>query len=231
MTITLEWTLGDLVAERPGAARVLDRLGLDFCCHGEQTLGSACEEAGLDPASVAADLERESDGTGPPDWTGLGPVELVDHLVDTHHRYLRDELPWLDALAEKVLGVHGERHPELGQVRAIVALLGVDLPVHLDAEEEDLFPAVRALAAGTVPAAVLAQVQALADDHDDVGEQLAEMRRITGGFQPPEDCCASYRLLYERLAGLEADTHLHVHKENHALFPAVRRMAETVTAS
>lgn len=225
MTITFESTLGDLVAERPGAARVLDRLGLDFCCHGDQTLGSACDEAGLDPAAVAADLERGTDDAGPPDWTSLDPAALTDHLVATHHRYLRDELPSLDALAEKVLGVHGGRHPELQEIRAIVALLAVDLPAHLDVEEQDLFPAIRSLAGGD-PAVVRLQLDALGDDHDDVGELLARLRRITGGFRPPADGCASFQLLYERLDALEADTHLHVHKENHTLFPAVRRSLE-----
>jgi len=230
MTITFESTLGDLVAVRPGAAKVLDRLGLDFCCHGDQTLGQACEEAGLDAAAVAADLERGTDDAGPPDWTSLDPVALVDHLESTHHLYLRDELPSLDALAEKVLGVHGGRHAELQEVRAIVALLAVDLPAHLDAEEQELFPAIRSLADGVAPAAVLLQLDALGDDHDDVGDLLARLRRITDGYQPPADGCASYQLLYSRLAELEANTHLHVHKENHTLFPAVRRLVEPLAS-
>jgi iron-sulfur cluster repair protein YtfE (RIC family) len=32
--------------------------------------------------------------------------------------------------------------------------------------------------------------------------------------------------LYERLAALELDAHLHIHKENHVLFPAALRLAE-----
>ena len=41
----------------------------------------------------------------------------------------------------------------------------------------------------------------------------------------PADGCASYRSLYERLEALELDTHLHIHKENHVLFPAALRLA------
>jgi iron-sulfur cluster repair protein YtfE (RIC family) len=37
MTI-IDRTLGDLVAERPGVAPTLDRLGLDYCCHGDRPI-------------------------------------------------------------------------------------------------------------------------------------------------------------------------------------------------
>ena len=41
------------------------------------------------------------------------------------------------------------------------------------------------------------------------------------GYVAPEDGCASYAAMVAGLAQLEADTHLHVHKENNILFPAV----------
>jgi regulator of cell morphogenesis and NO signaling len=63
-------------------------------------------------------------------------------------------------------------------------------------------------------------------DHDRVGDLLANMRAATGGYVAPHDACASYRSLYERLEALELDTHLHIHKENHVLFPAALRLAE-----
>ena len=37
-----------LVAQAPGRAVVLDRLGLDYCCHGGRSLTEACAAAGLD---------------------------------------------------------------------------------------------------------------------------------------------------------------------------------------
>lgn len=230
MTITLDTTLGDLVAENPGAAGVLDRLGLDFCCHGDRTLGAACEEAGLDPADVAADLDASPGAASDADWTTLSASALADHIVATHHEYLRAELPGFDALAEKVRGVHGERHAELEEVRALVGALVAELPPHLDAEEAEVFPAVPALEGSqNVPPSVLERVAELTAEHDEVGAQLARLREITGGFRAPDDGCGSYRLLYDRLAALEADTHLHVHKENHSLFPTVRRLAGAST--
>ena len=64
-------------------------------------------------------------------------------------------------------------------------------------------------------------IRVMVREHDRAGELLARLRTLTNGFAPPADACASYRALYVALEELEADTHLHVHKENNVLFPAV----------
>ena len=61
-------------------------------------------------------------------------------------------------------------------------------------------------------------------EHDTAGALLAHLRELTGGYASPADGCASYEMLYRGLAELEADTHLHVHKENNVLFPMVERI-------
>jgi regulator of cell morphogenesis and NO signaling len=61
-------------------------------------------------------------------------------------------------------------------------------------------------------------------EHDAVGDLLARLRLLTGGYETPADGCASYTACYAGLAELEADTHLHIHKENNVLFPLVVRL-------
>jgi regulator of cell morphogenesis and NO signaling len=58
-------------------------------------------------------------------------------------------------------------------------------------------------------------------DHDELGALLQDLRTSTNDYSVPDDGCASYRALFDGLAQLEADTHLHVHKENNVLFPRV----------
>lgn len=221
-------TLGDLVTAHPRLARELERRGLDYCCGGRTSLDAACREAGLDPAAVAADLSAAAVEGDEAPWATMGPAELVDHIVATHHAYLWDELPRLEALADKIAGVHGGRHPELGEVADLVRALRADLEQHLAKEERILFPHVQELAtAGATsfpPGALQGPVSVMLADHDRAGELLARLRAVTGGYQVPSDGCASYQACYEGLAELESDTHLHVHKENNLLFPAVERL-------
>lgn len=220
--------LGELVLRRPRLAVVLDRLGLDYCCHGDRTLADACARAGLDARSVLDELAALPEPEEPETWATLDPPALCDHIVATHHRYLHEELPAVDALADKVESVHRERHPELVEVRALVAALRADLEPHLAKEERVLFPAIAALASGTreFPFGSIGNpIRVMRMEHDAAGELLARLRVVTQGYRVPGDGCASYRALYERLDALDRDTHLHIHKENNALFPAVLRLA------
>lgn len=213
-------SLGDLVAEAPGRASVLDRLGLDYCCHGQRSLAEACAVAGLDAGDVSAALDAVDDTTAD---HPTEPVALVEHILTTHHRYLHAELPELEALAAKVAEVHGARHPELAAVRRLVLELSADLEPHMLKEEVVLFPAIRAVAEGERDfpfGTVRNPVRMMMLDHDRAGDLLAELRAVTADYRVPDDGCASYRSLYERLAYLEADTHRHVHLENNVLFPA-----------
>lgn len=220
---SLERTLGDLVAERPARARVLERLGIDYCCHGQRTLRNASEAAGLAPDAVAAEVEAVTDDSGA-DIDRLEPVALIDHILSTHHDYLHEELPLLVALADKVRDVHGSRHPELTRVADLVHEIRDDLEPHLAKEEQVLFPAIRDWADGerSFPFGTLANpVRMMMLEHDRAGELLEELRTVTSQYVPPADGCASYQTLYARLEHLEADTHRHVHLENNVLFPAV----------
>lgn len=220
-------SLADILADNPATARVLDRLGLDYCCHGQQPLESACAEAGLDPVAVMAELDAV-EPQGDAVWTRLAPPALADSIVESHHRYLKEELPLLDALAEKVLAVHGERHPELSGVRQLVRRIRAELEPHLMKEERILFPAIHDIAAGRKDfpfGSIDNPIRMMLSEHDRAGDLLAELKAATGGYAVPDDACASYRSLYERLEALEADTHLHVYKENHVLFPAALGMA------
>ena len=227
--ISVADTLGELVTADPSLARDLERFGLDYCCGGGKTIAEACSTRGLDAAAVAADLETARAVAPPAEWSSMDVVELVDHIEATHHRYLWTELPRLSALVDKVLAVHGRRHPELGQVADCVADIRADLEPHLLKEERVLFPMIRELAqAGRRPTfhcgTVRNPIAVMTVEHEQVGALLAVLRGLTDDYSVPPDGCRSYSALYAALAQLEEDTHLHVHKENNVLFPTVERI-------
>lgn len=229
MPIDPSTSLATIVVERPSRARVLEDFGLDYCCGGWQSLADACQAAGLDTDGVVEALERAS-APSPSEraWMTLAPAALADHIEASHHVYLRRELPRLGALIEKVVAAHGGNHPELVEVQATYRDLVADLGPHLMKEERVLFPLIREMARPGGESAAQAHcgsirnpIRVMLAEHDRAGELLARLHQLTGGYQPPTDACMSYRMLYAGLAELELDTHLHIHKENNVLFPAV----------
>jgi len=229
-------SLAEIVTERPYLAPVLDRLGLDYCCGGERGLAEAAAGTGLDLAEILDLLDAAPESEPAVEWGGLDLADLVTHIEESHHAYLRDALPRLRSLAEKVHDVLGERHPELAAVRDLVGALAADMEPHLLKEERILFPMVRELAeATTAPTfhcgSLGNPIHVMSVEHDRVGELLRHLRTRTGGYTTPGDGCASFRALYEGLAELEADTHLHVHKENNVLFPAVMAAEQALAGS
>lgn len=225
LTVSPDVSLGDLVTEHPRLARVLEQHGLDYCCGGRQSLGDACAAAGLAVDDVVESLQA-TDGGDREEWTELAPTAFVDHLEATHHEYLKAEMPRLTGLADKVADVHGGRHPELIEVAATYAELRAELEPHLAKEEQVLFPMVRELASASGPVSfhcgsLRNPISVMMMEHERAGDLLARLRQLTDGYAVPDDACGSYRALFAGLEELEADTHLHVHKEQNVLFPTV----------
>ncbi len=220
-------TVGQLVAERPERGRIFERLGIDYCCGGRKSLAAACAERGLDLSMVRsqlADADAAPREGGEPDWTTATLTSLADHIQAVHHGFMARELPRVGALVRKVAGVHSGSHPELTRLQEVFAEFSRELLAHMSTEETSLFPWIRALESGATqnpaPAGPLDEpVRRMMREHDDAGLALAKMRELTHGYVPPNNACGSYRVMLSGLADIEADMHLHVHKENNILFP------------
>ena len=228
-TIDARMTLGELVDAHPQLARQFEQRGLDYCCGGRRSLADVCAERSLDTAAIVDELSATITDDARGEWSSMSAIQLVDHIESTHHRYLWEELPRLSALLDKVVSVHGERHPELNALAACFAAIRADLEPHLRKEEQVLFPMISELAtAPSTPSFACGPmanpISVMLREHDAVGVLLAQLRRLTDDYTPPVDACASYTACFAGLATLEDDTHLHIHKENNVLFPLVERL-------
>src|SRR5262249_31133330 len=147
------------------------------------------------------------------DWQTESLTSLSKHIVETHHSFTKAELVRLERLIEKVCLKHGERHPELAELRIAFEDLKNDLMPHMLKEEQVLFPYIVQME-GAISAARRVQppffvtvqnpVRMMISEHDRAGELLQEMRRIAHNYSVPADACSSFRGLYEGLSDLEA---------------------------
>lgn len=235
--LTTASTVGDIVAHDLRSASVLARHGIDFCCGGRRPLDEACRERGVDPDAVMRELDAL--GRTPTVDATTWPLDrVIDHILDTHHAYVRRQIPALRALTQKVVAAHGTRHPEVGTIARVFDDLGSELERHMEKEEQILFPYVRAMAAarlgrGRLPAnpfgTVRNPIRMMEIEHSDAGDDMRAIRQLTDDYQAPDDACATWRACYTELAEFERDLHEHVHLENNVLFPAAVRMEEELS--
>jgi regulator of cell morphogenesis and NO signaling len=214
---------------------VFEELNIDSCCGGHRTLAEACAEKGIDPETVLNRLMSDVPENDPVAAVVEGMdgslSEAVDHLLQTHHPYLKENLPRLAALLDKVVDAHVARHPELNTVKELFGELRADLEPHLMKEEQVLFPMIKQLESSGGTAELQCgplqnPIRVMQMEHEQVLTLFQRIRATTQNFRMPEDGCESYRLLLTGLDELELDTLLHIQKENEILFPQVLALQE-----
>lgn len=237
MPVNAMSTVRELAVAVPGATRVFEQLGIDYCCGGARTLADACAtfRVPLDEALHCLEEAEKAEPSDRPlnDWSTQPLAVLIKHIQDTHHVFTRQELARIEKLFIKVCARHGENHTELMRLQELFLMLRDELLPHMLKEEQVLFPYVirmeEAISSGNdvhPPFFVTVQnpVRMMMTEHDTAGELLRELRAGAGNYVSPPDACVSYQTLYQALAELEADLHQHIHLENNLLFPRAVKM-------
>jgi regulator of cell morphogenesis and NO signaling len=228
-------TVREFAVQIPNAVRLFERLGIDYCCGGGKSLSEACVNAKLAVDEVLHDLADERPEKSSSDWTQASLSDLVDHIISRHHVYVKQELPRIAQLLEKVAGKHSEKYPELKELKTLFRAVNQELSSHLMKEETVLFPYVVELERMLQESqrlrppmfgSVKNPIHMMELEHDSAGDVLKQMREVTGGFTPPENGCFSFQTLYQGLQEFEADLHQHIHLENNILFPRAIALEE-----
>ncbi|HEY0899538.1 MAG TPA: iron-sulfur cluster repair di-iron protein [Sphingobacteriaceae bacterium] len=225
-----EETIGEMVTKDYRKAQVFKKLGIDFCCGGKKTLAEVSQKKGISLDQIKEELAA-IENTGRQDGLPFDRWELdflADYIINTHHEYVRESIPFMSELAAKVARVHGGRHPELVEVANVFMRIAQDLSLHMMKEEKILFPFVKELvsvkkAGGKLEekafGPVSSPIQVMEMEHEQAGEDLEEIRKLTSNYTLPADACNSYTILFKKLEEFENDLHKHVHLENNILFP------------
>lgn len=236
MTIDPNTTqIGDIVADNYHAAGIFKEFGIDFCCGGGVTLKKACEKRDLNPDDVMTKLNllHSNNTDSDQNYQAWEPGFLIDHIERTHHNFVRTKTSEITAYAAKVAKVHGGRHPENIKIYDRFLRLSLELLAHLEAEEKRVFPLIREIldtkmqgksVSRELTDSLREELELMVDDHDEAGDVMKELRELSNNFTPPEDACATYRILYQNLAGFEEDLHKHVHLENNILFKKAEQL-------
>lgn len=226
-----ERTVREVAIEHPAAIRIFEKYGIDYCCHGSQPLDTACARAGVNPATLMAEVEsavRAGKEARERNWEEASLRELTSYIIENHHAFIRREMPRLEMLIDKVETRHGEKHPEIARIRELFLSVRADIVPHMLKEEAILFPYIVAMERAALerapkPTAFFGSVQnpvrMMVTEHEQTAELMARVRHETDDFRPPLDACSALAELYTGLEEFERDVHKHVHLENNILLP------------
>jgi regulator of cell morphogenesis and NO signaling len=223
-------SLAQIVNSNHQAASVFEKYHLDFCCKGKRSLEQACIEQQLSVSEVTDDLENifTKDNNSTVDFEKMSLTQLADYIVQTHHAYVKNEMPQIYAYLHKVSSKHDERHPELNKIFQAFTAVKEEMEGHMKKEELILFPRIKELQKIADDENANLQlnitylqspITVMEQEHDHAGSLLNDIRNLSNDYTPPQDACTTYRLSFAALKAFELDLHQHVHLENNILFP------------
>lgn len=234
MKINEKATIANIVREDYRAAEIFSAHGLDFCCGGKTPLGKACEEKAIDVNALVEKLnsipEAEQAIVSYESWTNS---QLIKHIVEVHHQYIEDNVPYISQLLRKIADVHGERHAELIEVRDVFDDATDALYDHMKKEEMILFPAIESIESAKANqkplppmgfGSITNPIAAMEGEHDFEGNAFKRIAELTNNFTPPLDACNTYMVAFAKLKEFVDDLHRHIHLENNILFENAKKL-------
>jgi regulator of cell morphogenesis and NO signaling len=230
MLVQEEEKIGDVVAKNFRAAQVFEKFGLDFCCGGKKPIKQACEDKGINSEELINELNSlaEQDVHPEENYAAMPLDSLIDQIISRHHSYVVKNLPVIYSRIRKVAEVHGKNHTETLKIAELFTQVKEDLETHLQKEEKMLFPYIKYMVSSQrngnaihyPPFGTVANpVNVMEAEHESAGKVLEEIRKLSNGFNPPEDACETFKILYKELEEFEQDLHKHIHLENNILHP------------
>ncbi|WP_369764918.1 iron-sulfur cluster repair di-iron protein [Flavobacterium sp. WC2429] len=230
MNIQENQIIGELVAKDYRSASVFKKYGIDFCCQGNRAINDACDAKKIDAKIVVSDLNAllQSQSENMTDYKSWPLDLLADYIEKKHHRYVEEKTLEIQPYLDKICRVHGERHPELLEIKEHFNATAGELAKHMKKEELILFPNVRKMVKVKLENSNLEPspfgtiqnpIQQMMNEHTTEGERLRKIETLSNNYTPPKDACNTYRVTLALLKEFEQDLHKHIHLENNILFP------------
>lgn len=226
-----EKTVAECVTENYKAADIFKKRGIDFCCGGKVLVKDICEKKKVSYEEIKQellDIDQQVDNAH--DFNSWNLSFLTDYIINTHHKYVQQNVPLIIEYSDKVARVHGHYHTEVVEINNLFHAVAEELTMHMGKEEQILFPFIKKIAEAyangktlepTPFGSIANPIRMMEVEHDSAGDLLKQIAQLSNNYMPPEGACNTFRVLYAKLKEFEEDLHQHIHLENNILFPKI----------
>lgn len=164
---------------------------------------------------------------------------IVDYIQHTHVYYLEKKLPEIEQSILLLSDQYESHHPILVALQNFFRHYVQDLSEHIEAEETRLLPYIELLRHATGSPAGFSRwllcrddysISRFLGDHHDTEDELKDIRRTIGLYEPPVTNESLYRILLSQLHTFEQDLRVHAHIEEEVLIPKARTLEHDLAA-
>lgn len=242
MQINKSTTVGQIVAYEFQTAKIFEKYNIDFCCKGHIHLEDACKQKQINYEELVTQLLTEINSKSPKSGNpiALNPIQLIDHIISKHHRYIINSIPSITSFLTKLSSVHGHKHQELHQIRSEFTQATNELADHMRKEELVLFPIIKNLyklkkdsykVSTELNNAIIHPIKTMMHEHEIEVERFESIKLLSSQYTGPEDGCITYHVTYKMLKDFHQDLHEHIHLENNVLFPMALKLEMEVSGT
>jgi regulator of cell morphogenesis and NO signaling len=218
-----EQLLGDLALSIPGAPHLFRKYNLDYCCgSGKKTLSEVATQFNLNVDEIESQLKILSQKEQERDWKKAPLSEMIDYIISRYHEKHREQLPELIFQAEKVERKHADNPNVPKGLTEYLITLSEELNNHMMKEEQILFPMIK----NGMGKNAQAPISVMEQEHQDAGQILEEIKRVTHNVSAPKEACNTWKALYNGVNVIIEDLMNHINLENTLLFPRALRGEE-----
>jgi|WetSurSiteA1Bulk_404760.scaffolds.fasta_scaffold00376_7 regulator of cell morphogenesis and NO signaling len=239
MELNVNTSVGEIVRVNYKTAHIFDQHRIDFCCGGDKTLHEACSTARVDEEALLSTLryimqETDSDSRY---FENLSADLLCNYIVERHHDYINENVPFIQKKLQKLCDVHGRNHPEIHDIKKLFDASAANLSMHMKKEELMLFPYIKRLVKAKnegkpIEAPYFGNIRnpvsSMVAEHQEEGLRFIRIAKMTDEYTIPPDGCNTYQVTYQSLHDFEMDLHRHIHLENNILFPKAAELEKGV---
>ena len=225
-----EKTIADIVTADIRTASIFKRHGIDFCCGGGKILSDVCKEKKIRISKITNEIQELNSINKEKNYNKMSVNALIKHIIETHHKYVKEKIPTIKDFAKKVSKVHGKNYPETNLIYHLFLRLSDELLDHINKEEEILFSKIKILVDKTYSKSVFFSYGTISNpikmmemEHENAKKVLKEIEELSNKYNSPPSACNTYKALYNSLKEFQDDLHIHIHLENNILFPKVMK--------
>lgn len=160
--------------------------------------------------------------------------DIVDHVENTHHAYLKANFPLIHRLIDKLIDAD-PKNKDFKKVKTLFTEFTDDLARHLIKEEEILFPYFKRLAKSAKDHSELEPatfgklnkpIEIMENEHDSSHDIIDKIKALCNNFEAQATDDPVVHSLYYKFKEFDTDLHVHHEVENGLLFSKAQEIEE-----